>query len=67
VAHRLCSRPSNREVPTAVPWGVPARVEQRYRDFGLAQAAEKLAEERLALSHESLPHSLFYRIGPVPD
>jgi hypothetical protein len=54
VIHGLRGRPSNRKFDGSFQRRVLARVGQRYADFGPTLAAEHLAQEGLALSHETL-------------
>ena len=54
VIHRLRGRPSNRKFAVCFQQKVLARVGQRYADFGPTLAAEHLAQEGFALSHETL-------------
>jgi transposase len=54
LVHRSRGRPSPRRKPAALRQRVLARYEQRYPDFGPTLAAEYLAEEGLAVDHETL-------------
>lgn len=54
LVHRLRGQPSNRRLPAPFVRRVLARVRRRYADFGPTLAAEHLAEDGLAVSHETL-------------
>jgi hypothetical protein len=54
LVHRSRGRPSPRRKPVALRQRVLARYEQRYPDFGPTLAAEYLADEGLAVDHETL-------------
>ena len=54
LVHGLRGQPSNRRLPVPFAQRVLARVRRRYADFGPTLAAEHLAEDGLAVSHEML-------------
>jgi len=54
LVHRLRGRPSNRRLPDDVRDRVLKRHQERYADFGPTLACEKLAEEELVLSPNTL-------------
>ena len=54
LVHRLRGRPSNRRLPDNVRDRVLKRHQERYADFGPTLACEKLAEEELVLSPNTL-------------
>ena len=54
LAHRSRGRPSNRRLDPSSRERVLARFRERYADFGPTFAAEKLAEDGLAVSRETL-------------
>jgi transposase len=54
LAHRLRGRPSNRRIDPAVRERILARYCERYADFKPGFASEKLAEEGLEVSSETL-------------
>ncbi len=54
LVHRLRGRPSNRKIPAGVRERILGEVRQRYVDFGPTLAAEKLAEQGLGVSRETL-------------
>ena len=54
LVHRLRGRPSNRRLPEEFRRRVVKRHQERYHDFGPTLACEKLAEEGLILSPDTL-------------
>lgn len=54
LVHRLRGQPGKRAKPLALKQRILARYQERYPDFGPTLAAEYLAEEGLAVDHETL-------------
>lgn len=54
LVHRLRGRPSNRRLPEELRQRIVKRHQERYADFGPTLACEKLAEEGLVLSPDTL-------------
>jgi hypothetical protein len=58
LVHRSRGRPSNRRIDDAKRREVVERHQERYRDFGPTHASEKLAEDDLAVSADTLTRLL---------